>query len=217
MTEKKKHSLRKKLGSNFLPWKHHWPIPLDQKPSQIWPSDPRGVPGGPWGLKTPMPIFRGKYFFSFAIQLGIKKITQMNLRNQNNWTFFDPSRPKTAQNGLGYEWSAAGPILSFCIFSGPKFTILSWRSTSTLTKNSFGTFSDSFSLALNKVARYHPKRTKNGLCHSRSWSPWQNGKFGTRKNTKTQNWACGWPLVARAILGSFWAWRIEKCPIFLFF
>ena len=48
-----------------------------------------------------------------------------NLKNQKNWAFFDPSRPKTAQNGLGYQWSATGPILSFCIFSGPKFTILS--------------------------------------------------------------------------------------------
>ena len=89
----------------------------------------------------------------------------MNLKNQKNWAFFDPSRPKTTENGSGYQWSATGPILSFCIFSGPKFTILSWRSTSTLTKTVFGTFSDSFSLALNKVAQYHPKRTKNGLLH----------------------------------------------------
>ena len=74
----------------------------------------------------------------------------MNLKNQKNWAFFDPSRPKTTENGSGYQWSATGPILSFCIFSGPKFTILSWRSTSTLTKTVFGTFSDSFSLALNK-------------------------------------------------------------------
>ena len=141
----------------------------------------------------------------------------MNLKNRKNWAFFDLSRPKTAQYGSGYQWSAAGQILSFGIFSGPKFTILSWRSTSTLTKTVFGTFSDSFSLALNKVARYHPKRTKNGLRQSRGWSSWQNGKFETRKSNKTQNLACGWPLVARAFLGGFWAWRIEKWPIFLGF
>ena len=121
---------------------------------------------GPLGAQNPpMSIFRGKYFFCHSIENW--KITQMNLKKQNNWSFFDPSHPKIAQNGSGYQWSAASPILSFYIFSG-------W-----------------------------------------GWSSWQNGKFGTRKNNKTQNWACGWPLVAWAILGGFWAWRIEKCPIFL--
>ena len=141
----------------------------------------------------------------------------MNLKNRKNWAFFDLSRPKTAQYGSGYQWSAAGQILSFGIFSGPKFTILSWRSTSTLTKTVFGTFSDSFSLALNKVARYHPKRTKNGLRQSRGWLSWQNGKFGTRKNTKTQNWACGWPLVAQNHFGRFLGMTVQKMPNFFGF
>ena len=101
----------------------------------------QGGPRGPLGAQNPQcPFFEENIFFSFGIQLGIKKITQMNLKNQKNWAFFDPSCPKTNQNGSGYQWSAAGPILSFCIFSGPHFTLLGCRLTSTGTKAVFGFF-----------------------------------------------------------------------------
>ena len=119
MTEKNKHSLRKKFGPNFLPWKHHWPIPLDQKTSQIWPSDPKRAPGGPWGplgAQNPqMPIFRGKYFFLLPFNWVLK-----NNPNESKKTkklgIFRSVTPKNCPEWLGLPMVSRRPNFEFLYF-----------------------------------------------------------------------------------------------------
>ena len=116
MTEKNKHSLRKKFGPNFLPWKHHWPIPLDQKPSQIWPSDPRGAPGGPWGLKTPHAHFSRKIFFFLLLFNWVLKDNPNESKKPKKLGIFRSVTPKNHRKWLGLPMVSHRPNFEFLYF-----------------------------------------------------------------------------------------------------
>ena len=134
---------------------------------------PKGGPRGPLGAQNPQcPFFEENIFFLLLFNWVLKNNPNES-KKPKKLGIFRSITPKMASATNGQPQAQFWVLVFFLV---PNYvTILSWRSTSTLTKTVFGTFSDSFRLALNKVAQYHPKRTKNGLRQSRGWLSWQNG------------------------------------------
>jgi hypothetical protein len=125
VTEKNKHSLRKKIWTTFFALETSLANPPGSETKPNLALRPKGGPGGPWGLKTPNAHFLRKlFFFLLPINWVLKNNPNESKKPKKICHFLIRHAQKTPKMVSGSQWSAAGPLLTFRTFSGPKFTIL---------------------------------------------------------------------------------------------